>query len=247
MFNHKKFLAALLCTPLFTACVIGGDDEDDVGDSSTDPTANTLTTTAGTDDSSGTLTTTVGTEESGSGTVADSGSSDEGSTGEPTGGNSCFPACTEAADCCNPADPTCADNLGTYPNNFTCEGGVCANLGCTDDAECEAVIPGTVCSQIEGFGGVCETPCETEAECTVPGFDACLDDGEGGLTCQPGPCTDSADCGVEGAICEADGTCTYPGCEDDADCFTSGVCDVATGSCGCADDTECMEGFVCAE
>jgi hypothetical protein len=251
MFNHKKFLAALLCTPLFTACVVSGDDSDDVGNTETDPSnSTTMSTTVGTEDDTSagtTVSTTVSTDDSGSDTGVDSGSS-EGTTGDTAGdGMFCLQACTEPVDCCNPADPTCPDNVGTYPNNLTCDGGVCANLGCTEDADCSISGPDYVCSDIDGYG-LCELPCVEDADCEagLPGFGyVCLDDGNGGTTCQPGPCEADEDCGGAPYVCEADGGCAFV-CTSDADCTAGGTCDVATGACGCTDETECVEGFTCA-
>jgi hypothetical protein len=254
MFINKKLLLALACTPLFTACIVSGDDDDTAGNTDTDPTTSatvTATTTAGTEDTSAsaTVATTVGTDsESGGSTAADTAGDTTGDTDTGGGGLFCQPGCEEAADCCTEGDKMCAADPASYPYTWSCDANICTYGGCSADTDCEdGGLAGYVCSQVDGVG-YCEAPCDVDADCdtALPGTGyVCLDDGNGGLTCQPGPCEVDTDCGPALFTCEADGSCTFT-CATDADCGV-GTCDVATGACGCATDTDCGEGYTCAE
>jgi hypothetical protein len=56
----------------------------------------------------------------------------------PSGIRVCLSRCTTAADC--------AMSLPAYDaDNYRCDNGVCAYLGCHDDAECDASIKNTIC------------------------------------------------------------------------------------------------------
>ncbi len=261
MFTNKKFLAALLCTPLFGACVVNGDD-DTGADSGTDPTTTTAstsnsttatTTTAGTSDtdpSTTTASTTATTETESATEPSDTSVGTETDTG--AGGMGCFLACEEAVDCCG-GEPMCEAGVGTYPYSYTCEAdGTCGYSGCADSDECTlgGVLMNQVCVQTEGIG-FCWTACEMDQDCEdafLMGWTCTGDDGAGGAYCEPPGCETDDDCPPNGT-CEADGSCSYPGCESDADCPAEGgggVCNTDSGACECATADDCAEGYTCA-
>jgi len=235
MFTNKKIHAALLCTPLFGACVVNGDDT--AGDSGGSETSNTTSATAmsATDMSAGSESSSAGTSIS---TSADSGSSTEpgtesGGTTDTDGttggaGMACFQMCAEAADCVDPN--LCPDGAGDYPCNYTCEAdGTCSSPGCTSNDDCSfgGMVEGFVCVDFDGYG-LCSQSCEMDMDCTATqGPDATCsgDDGNGGTVCElPAP----------------------PPCMTDDDC-DFGLCDVDSGACGsCGTSDDCPKGFTCA-
>jgi hypothetical protein len=257
MFTNKKFLAALLCTPLFGACVVNGDDEGaDSGSTGPTTTASTTasttdSTTASTTDSTTASTTDSTTVSTESGTTEPMDTSAGTETGQP-GGMGCFLACEAPEDCCG-GDAMCEMGIGTYPYSYTCEAdGTCGYTGCADAEECTlgGILMNQVCVQTEGIG-FCWTACEMDMDCEdafLMGWTCTGDDGAGGAYCEPPGCTEDADCGKTGT-CEADGTCSYPGCMSDDDCpadFGGGVCNTDSGGCECATTDDCAKGFTCA-
>jgi hypothetical protein len=247
MFIDKKYLFALTLVPLAIGCVVDDGDDDDgttnasttggTGTDTTNGTMSTSSTTAGT-----------GTDTTG-GTDTDSGTADTG-TGTDTGGDgmACFFACEAAEDCCAffgpTVEPTCIDGLGSFPWDVTCdaEGFCVGDPGCSEDQQCDD----------QGLGqdlcvdGSCQTSCEEDMDCDPGGTTGFTCTGGGGTYCEAPGCEEDMDCGPD-LIC-VDGGCEFPSCEEDADCADQGpggVCDTATGECGCMDDAECAEGFGC--
>ncbi len=238
MLINKKLLALALL-PLFAACVVDDGDDDDTLATVTDPTA------TGTDPTA----TATGTDPTATGTDPTATSTDptaDTTAGETeTGGDAgfCAPGCAEAIDCCSPQDPNCEAGLGTFPYAWTCEAGACVNPGCSADSECEAQLPGQVCADFGGFG-LCLPGCAEDVDCQTPGLETWVCTGGGGTYCEAPDCTADADCFAP-ATCNTDtGVCESPPCEADADCF-AGVCDAATGFCGCAEAADCGEGLTC--
>jgi hypothetical protein len=261
MFKNKKILAALLCTPLFGACVVNGDDE--AGDSGSGETTNTTTaTTATTEMTAGSSGETSSASTVSATTSADSGSSgsvsaDSGGSTTDTGGGgmACFLSCTEAADCCDPADPMCADGLGTYPYDYTCEAdGTCSAGPCTADEQCQfgGALPGYVCGDVDGTPA-CVPGCTMDSDCEdqfLMGYTCTGDGGAAGMYCVAPPCMADEDCdpGMTGVLhCNA-GACEFA-CATDDDCTMfggGGTCNTDDGTCGCATTDDCPEGYTCA-
>ena len=152
----------------------------------------------------------------------DEGSEDEGdetagdtTAGDGTGGGG---GGTCVQSCAEPAD-CCPDGVpncpGKYPFNFECNAGVCEPGGCDSNETCEAVVPGWVCVN-NGDASACAVPCTDDAECLVDGFS----------------CTGVDDNDVTYCAPEDSG-----GCTSDDDCTGFGTCD--GGSCVCSDDGDC--------
>jgi hypothetical protein len=157
----------------------------------------------------------------GSGGSGASGGSGSGSGGSGTPASYCAKSCTAAADCCNGL-PDCPGDA--YPNNPTCEEGICKGAQCADDAECtfNGALPDYKCLTLDAGGSdfkFCSEGCSADGDCTAP------------LTCS----------GEDANGVKYCSTAPGPGCMSDADC-TPGygdTCNTDTGACGCSDDTEC--------
>ncbi len=229
----KKIFTALLLAPLFTGCVVSdGDDDDGAETGDTDPTAATMTDPSATmTDPSATMTDptaessgtdpSVGTE---SGSESGSETADTGDTTGGGGGMFCAPACEVPEDCCAEGVP-CGDP--PY-SNFECNEGLCELIGCIEDGDC-TIIAGTTCHQVNEFGQ-CVPLCTVETEAK----DCLTDQGE--------TCTGMTDDGDLYCIVEPD---PVPPCEDDKACFGFGVCNLDSGVCECADETQCPDGYAC--
>jgi hypothetical protein len=157
----------------------------------------------------------------GNGTAGSGGSSGTaggggGSAGGSPGAGYCAKGCAMPADCCAPGSMGCP---GPYPNNWTCDSGVCGGPQCSTDDDCTfgGVLMGYKCLT-EGGLKICAKDCAADADCTMP------------LTC-----IGSDDNGAKYCSAEPMGG----GCKTDADCGGYGKCDVATGACGCTADADC--------
>lgn len=164
-------------------------------------------------------------------------------------------ACTADADC---GGGRCALS-GSFP------GGYCTG-GCYEDSDCGS---GGICrGNIYGGGGDCFEGCSVDSDCArdAQGY-GCLDaDGVKLCAAKADPLPD----GVVGSACEDDTTCgggvcaervgaeqvATPGgycssidCVEDAQCGAGGVCSPTMGRTrcykGCAETTECREGYEC--
>jgi hypothetical protein len=248
----KKFVTALLLTPLFVGCVVEGDGDTDAD---TDPGTSSVSATGDTGVSS--VSATGDTGVSSVSATGDTGVSSVSATGETgldetagatTGGGGdgmfCLPTCEEAIDCCAPG--TKAIGCPTdYPVHYECVEGICEYQGCAADGDCAAVA-GTTCHDVNEFG-TCVPVCTVETEdvdCLVDMGETCTgmtDDGELYCIVEPVDCTDKT-CGD--FACNPDtGTCECDGDDDCAD--LGGTCNLETGACNCTDDASCGEGFSC--
>jgi hypothetical protein len=108
----------------------------------------------------------------------------------------CNRACTAPSDCSNGSPATDA-------NNYACTRGVCAYLGCRDDAECRAT-----------FG-----PAGGDWRCVTPAG--------GGLPSCSEVCFSPSDCASPSPAVDADnyacesGVCRYLGCLNDSECMAT--------------------------
>lgn len=231
MKSRFDFLTALLLLPL-AACP--GDDGT-ANDETSTSTPVTGTATDTTTDTPPTDTTTDTPATDTADTMADS-------TGTPGDGGFCIHQCRGDADCM----------VGGMDAGLTCQDSVCTGdvpAGCTDDAECVALLSGWTGSPCTAGGGECE-----------PLGQLCVPVGDGGgCATPPGeffPCNTVPGwselevldidgntvtvCGNGNAECNDDGFCFSP-CQADADCASKAypVCDTATGLCGCGSDDDC--------
>jgi hypothetical protein len=134
-------------------------------------------------------------------------------------------------DCC----PT-TGCLGPYPNNYTCNGGVCRSPQCASDQDCTfgGTITGYVCKAAKGLMA-CLQPCTGDGDCS--GTATCArtaDDGTKYCAVVDPPCANDADCGA-GSRCQA----TVCVCADDSFCGGAGKCNKATGDCTCGAEADC--------
>lgn len=125
----------------------------------------------------------------------------------------CAKSCETAAECCPAGTPNCPS--GTYPDNWTCEGGICVSPQCSSTADCAA------------------TGAPADYECLPVG---------GQMACVK-PCMAGDDCGAAGAECTGRTTsgrryCQFPFmCSDDAECNGFGIC--IDGDCVCERNDDC--------
>jgi hypothetical protein len=139
----------------------------------------------------------------------------------------CTRACQTAANCCD-GQPDCP---GPFPDNWSCQAGVCVFGGCANDEDCTfgGQIEGLVCAEDTPWGpNQCVLSCEAFDQCrglsnwacsgiTPAGVPYCLPvdlcDDEFGDPCQEfGTCDPArgcrchadADCGVPGYVCRFD-------------------------------------------
>jgi hypothetical protein len=137
----------------------------------------------------------------------------------------CQAMCTAPEDCCAPGDPNC----GNPPySNYECTDGFCQIIGCLEDGDC-TTIAGTTCHQANGYGQ-CVPICTVETEA------------EDCLTDQDETCTGMTD---DGLLYCTTLPAEQPPCEDDKACAGFGLCNLETGFCECADETECPKGYGC--
>src|SRR5690606_29233117 len=162
--------------------------------------------------------------------------------GDPTGDGDAFCAhqCSSDADCL----------VGGMDVSLTCQDSFCTgeSSGCTDNAECVALLSGwatactsgggecdataQVCVQV-GDGGACATPPGEFFACdSVPGWaELEVPDIDG---------NNVTVCGNPNAECSDEGFCFSP-CQSDDDCASEAypVCDTTSGLCGCGSDADC--------
>ena len=120
----------------------------------------------------------TGSGSGGGGTTSTStsgGSSDDGATEdyEPDPVACVNPGCNDAADCCVGIQPSLttgleADDAGCpsneFPNNWSCETGMCVHGGCSFDTDCNLYNSGLECKDIGGIGH-CVLPCDQQTPC----------------------------------------------------------------------------------
>lgn len=247
----KKFTFALLLTPLFVGCVVGGDGDTDAD---TDPGTGSSVSVS-TDDSTGASSVSAdtgpssATEDTGPATGDETAGPETGGTetGGGGGGMFCQQACMEAADCCQPGTEGMCP--GDFPFNVECTDGTCEYGSCTSDPDCEGLFAGTSCRDV-GAAPTCVPLCTVETEdvdCITDMDETCTgmtDDGDlycivEPMACTPKTCGDDFVCNEETGFCECDG---------DDDCggiAQGGSCNLETGACNCTDDASCGEGFTC--
>jgi hypothetical protein len=193
-----------------------------------------------------------------SGAASDAG--DDGSVDPPEGGEggeggaaaeprpmACRLDCDQDDDCC-PMGVDCS----MYPSRVVClEGGICAQAGCADDADCESVHGATWgCFELAG-GRRCQQKCTDSSDCQA----GCMADSGGSMYCPPtggggvnpgGPQTE-CEIGCYGA---SKPTCIdgiHCGCTQDSECVgeLGTRCDSETSQCGCGSDDDCGAGYLC--
>jgi hypothetical protein len=121
----------------------------------------------------------------------------------------------EAADCCPMGAQGCPGD--EYPNNWTCERGLCVFGGCGADDDCPNFPLGMECHPIDGVG-TCFVPCGGDLECAA----------------QPGTsCDGVAD--DDAMYCAA----AVEPCMVNEDCGGAGLCDERSGECFCTMDDDC--------
>jgi hypothetical protein len=166
------------------------------------------------------------------------------------------------------ADGDCGDgrclrmsNASNYP------GGYCTGR-CLEDADCGK--NGSCTPGLAGGAGTCYLRCAGDSDCKRDGY-RCRATATATMQCVPGAaplpdnvsgraCTADADCGNAAMSCGTRlGRYAAPGgycsqrCVDATDCGAGGVCvggrggTTAAGTCykGCADGSECREGYTC--
>lgn len=129
--------------------------------------------------------------------------------------------CPDASQVCRPTDDgtgvynfcvqscenpdACGQGMGPYvPSNYSCIDGGCIFDGCSADAECEDVSPGTRC--VPEQSKFCLRPCTVPGDCTT-GAGAAWD--------------------ADNFACER-GVCVYLGCNGDRECDGEQVCQAPT-------------------
>ncbi|UQA55576.1 hypothetical protein [Polyangium aurulentum] len=139
--------------------------------------------------------------------------------GSMPGAMHCAKSCAMPVDCCAGAK----DCPGPYPNNFTCESGICGAPQCANDDECTigGVLKGFKCLTTSGQK-FCAKSCAGDADCPMGTK----------LTC-----SGADDAGAK--------YCANPmaGCTADADCMGYGKCNLATKACECTADADCSGSF----
>lgn len=126
---------------------------------------------------------------------------------DDTDSNTSFPVCLQSCD--TPAD--CDAGSAAYDaDNYDCASGVCEWTGCNSDAECEAVLPGSICTQNATGPDYCAPVCSTAADCDMG----------------------SAPFDADNYTCDS-GVCTYTGCNSNEECAS-----VFGGNYVCGDSDE---------
>jgi hypothetical protein len=136
--------------------------------------------------------------------------------GAPTGGY-CGKSCAMPVDCCPVGAPMCP---GAYPNNWTCDNGVCGAPQCSTDDDCTfgGALMGYACLTVDSLK-FCAKTCAADADCSM----------------QMLTCSGSDDGGKK--YCST--TTMGGGCKADADCMGYGKCNTTSGACECSADGDC--------
>jgi hypothetical protein len=239
----------------YTAAIGCGDDDDQGGRGGRGGTAGTAGTAGkggaggtGGLSSGGTAGTSGAAGDASAGTGGSAGDGAAGAAGRDAGdagprGTQCVERCQTSDDCLLPND---AGSIGALCS----EEGRCVNdeLRCTQTADCyaffsrwempcSALLPcdaGSACVVVGAQGGRC-APLQGDAGCSAlyPDLIEMPELGVDGGTVKV--------CGNSKVGCGEDGACYIRDCEAGIACAEGGpsFCIVATGRCGCANDTEC--------
>ncbi len=180
----------------------------------------------------------------------------------------CAPGCSSDIECpdgvCDPASSRC---VGCLDDTHCAEGEVCDTMTnlcaaqCASDDDCAAPTP--ICAD-EGICVGCASDddcatdaapfCGTDRTCVGCRDDADCPDGacdlESALCVDDGGCSDDSDCPETTPICREDGMCVActdedPGICADDELGSACVMDTDVPRCGCVDDEDCPDGFVC--
>ena len=222
MSTSRFFLVGWVMSWAAVACTTEGGSEAGDGSTSVAATTSTEATDSGT---SSTGSEAGSASSSGEGSSSSSGggsvSGSSSSTGEPApeGPPVCTRECELPSDCCGFNEPGCPSAI--YPGNYGCVDGACVPPACRDDAECEAVFPGTTCHRVFGHPQ-CVQLCEGEASDCGSEDTACLGQTDDALSFCRESCVDA-------------GTFACP----------TTTCDEATGLCLC-EPGDCPTGETCA-
>lgn len=207
----------------------GGETEGTGTESSTDASASgaTLTSTTASTQTTTAGTTTTSSETEGSTTEdpsttepATSGETDTTGATDDTGGSTtggeevgvCVQGCEEDVDCCPLGSIACPGK--EYPNNYTCNEGICEFGGCDENADCEGILADDECHPIDGIG-TCFDPCVNDDDCINSQCIGVADDGSMYCTTETEPCEEDEDCGDLGRCNADEGTCY---CESSKQC-----------------------------
>jgi len=132
----------------------------------------------------------------------------------------------EARDGCF-GDATCIDDGDCLSE--TCIGGVCGDVGCQNDDDCDLL----------------DTEC-TEGQCKIPGFQCEAVPKNNGMACDGGElCFENHTC--DAGVC---GSGVPKDCSALSDACNLGACDVGTGDCisnELADGIKCEDGNACTK
>ncbi|WP_437305901.1 hypothetical protein [Sorangium sp. So ce388] len=179
----------------------------------------------GTGAEGGSSATTGGDAPGGGGAGGQGGSGGQGGAGGQGGSGGqepqeryCAKSCDVPADCCPTGTPDCPSD--TYPNNWTCNDGICVAPQCSTTADCATAgsPPGNDCLPVGGRMA-CVRTCTIGEDCGVSGAECSGRAVNGAMYCQfPFMCTESSQCNGFG-IC-IDGDCV---CDSDDDCTDSSV------------------------
>jgi hypothetical protein len=178
--------------------------------SSTSSEAMTSSSTAGTGGATSTAASTTGSGSS-------SGSSSASSSSGGAGPGHCKKGCAKPLDCCPQGMVGCPSNI--YPNNFTCDKGVCGSPQCSVKADCTfgGQLPQYDCAVIGGFHA-CIEPCTLDADCGNPSKCIGVDDSmkkyckvDMGPACAvPADCAGFGQCVMGDCVCTGNADCTDP-------------------------------------
>ena len=217
----RRFEIGLGALVVTTCCVVVGACGDDGGTTDTGASSSTTSDTSqGGNTSQGGA---GGASQGGAGGTSQGGA---GGANQGGGGGSaalafCAKSCAGAADCCG-GSPLCPGN--SYPNNPTCEGGLCKAAQCSANADCTlgGLMPDDECITIDAGGSdfkTCGKPCAANSDCTLLGLE-CVGKAKDGSS-----------------YCSA----AVQGCQSNADCGKGygDSCDVGSGACTCSANAEC--------
>ncbi|WP_437633703.1 hypothetical protein [Sorangium sp. So ce854] len=128
----------------------------------------------------------------------------------------CAKRCDAPADCCPVGASNCPSD--TYPNNWTCDAGVCVAPQCSTKVDC-ATAGSSSDSDCLPVGGrmACVRTCTAGEDCGVAGAECSGRAANGAMYCQfPFVCTEHAQCNgfgicIDGdCVCDSDDDCTDP-------------------------------------